>query len=52
MTLVRVCAWCPDHTELTISARAHGFEVTHILCPACEKKMAERWDREKKEKQI
>jgi mono/diheme cytochrome c family protein len=33
--LVTVCAWCPDATEQTAAARAHGHEVSHGICAAC-----------------
>jgi hypothetical protein len=34
--IVSVCAWCPDVQEQTQSARAHGFDVSHTICPACQ----------------
>ena len=37
--LVTVCAWCPDAAERTASARAHGCDVTHGMCPVCEARM-------------
>ena len=36
--LVWVCAWCPDKEEQDASARAHGFDVTHGMCPTCLEK--------------
>lgn len=37
-THVTVCSWCPDAAERTESARAHGFDVTHGMCPTCAAK--------------
>ena len=39
--LVPVCAWCPDWQERTADARAAGFDVTHVMCPACRVKWGE-----------
>lgn len=36
--LIIICAWCPDNKEQTENARAHGFDVTHGMCPACKAK--------------
>ena len=36
--IVKICGWCPDVQEQMVSARAHGFDVTHAICPACERK--------------
>lgn len=40
--IVTVCAWCPDAQERTEAARAHGFDVSHDICPACVKKFDEQ----------
>ena len=43
--LVTVCAWCVDSHEQTVSARAHGFDVSHSLCAACVARMNAEMDR-------
>lgn len=43
--IVAVCAWCPDHVEQTTSARAHSFDVSHTMCPACEARMNAEMDK-------
>jgi hypothetical protein len=37
--IVTVCGWCADAAEQTASARAHGYDVSHGLCPACQAKL-------------
>lgn len=34
--LLRICAWCPNADVRTREAEAHGWRVTHTLCPRCE----------------
>jgi len=37
--LVTVCAYCPDHWDRTVAARAHGFDVTHQICEPCNARL-------------
>lgn len=40
--MVTVCGWCPDAREQTESARAHGYDVSHGICSACEARWREQ----------
>jgi hypothetical protein len=42
MTLVSVCAWCPDAREKTRQAIAAGHDVTHGICESCVAKFDEQ----------
>jgi hypothetical protein len=44
--MVTVCGWCPDAQEQTEAARAHGFDVSHTICSACEA----RWNEQAEQK--
>lgn len=37
--IVTLCGWCPDKAERTAAARAHGFDVSHGICPACSARL-------------
>jgi hypothetical protein len=47
--IVTVCGWCPDAPEQTAAARAHGFDVSHGICPACEKRWQEQSEQRRNE---
>lgn len=49
--LVVVCGWCPDSQEQAAAARAHGFDVTHGICAACEEKMNQQAEERKAKKE-
>lgn len=40
--IVTVCGWCPDAQEQTTAARAHGYDVSHGICSACEARWREQ----------
>jgi len=34
--IITVCAWCEkDRPANTEWARAHGYEISHGMCPSC-----------------
>ena len=39
--MTTICAWCPDAAAKTAAATADGQLVSHGLCPACAKRVAE-----------
>lgn len=43
--LMAVCSYCPDAFQRTAEAHAQGYDVTHVICPACVAKMEQEMSR-------
>lgn len=39
--VITLCAWCPDAAAKLAAATAAGHTVTHGICAACAKRVAE-----------
>ena len=42
MSIIRICAWCPDARQQTLTAAramADGAIVSHTICAACQEKI-------------